>query len=208
MKQILPFLIIIISISCKRNGGSANDLESEFLKVKEQFAPQMTSHFPSKITYPASFRYLPGSKYSNTNIYLSVTHKVGQLDSLMRELKSQAIANYSAADSCLLIINRFYRKTEYGFNNSYSKKLARAQNCSSEHMPVPNFYHVTNDSSESFNLTTDFMLFVIDARVGNYSNKPNPNWGRYMPETWKNGYSKGCAISLEKKVALFWLSIW
>lgn len=55
-------------------------------------------------------------------------------------------------------------------------------------------------------LSKDFEIYVLDSKPGNYWKGLKPL--DYMPEGWKNGYSKGICINEESNIAIYWFVVW
>ena len=134
-----------------------------------------------------------------------------EIDSLINIFNKQALVRYKANKSCLLVVNRFTIKENWHLNykSKYGDKNDIDRDCYEGLYPVPNFWdsqYITNDTESR--LPKDFLIYVLEAHSGKFWNDKYLTKGKYMPEAWKNGYSKGVAISKKRKVIIYWFIIW
>lgn len=124
---------------------------------------------------------------------------------------SSFIAIYNSNDTCLLIANRFASLDNYSFNIKldYSDSLKIDPSCYEGKYPIPNFWHndYTTDETEC-KLPEDFNIYVEDAKQGKYLSSELLTDGRHMPTKWKNGYSRGVAISEKRGIIIYWVIVW
>lgn len=62
--------------------------------------------------------------------------------------------------------------------------------------------------SNKFVVPNDFNVYIIDALAGNFWRKKNNVYRPSSLGKWKNGYSRGIAISRSKKIICYWVIIW
>ena len=206
----------ILVFSCPRVKKSAHqkmmeDLNKGYHESKSFFDNKFTTHFPdvlneSIITYSNSISPVLGS------LGLMVIDRLNKenLVQIQKNYEQTCLRKYKASDSCLLIVDRFLtRKKYYKVENSdYDKKLVDRP-CYSGKYPVPNFWHNVFTTNETeCKLPGDFILYVIDAKQGKFLKEDLLTNGWFMPKQWKNGYSKGVAISQQRNVIIYWLEIW
>jgi hypothetical protein len=171
----------------------------------------MTSHFPVKID---SLNITFTENYSPDlgNLELMVINKAGesQLMSIVNEFKDKAIYSCEASDSCLLVVNWFVsRNNYYKVKHTEDESHLISKDCYLDKQPVPNFWHNKYTTEETdCGLPKDFSIYVTEAKPGEHFDKEYLTDGNFMPANWKNGYSKGVAISEEKQVIIYWLIIW
>jgi hypothetical protein len=111
----------------------------------------------------------------------------------------------------VLIINRFetLHTSEYLeiVTDIDTNKIEK--DCYKSLKPIPNFIDVKNPVLKSdIKLNSSYTIFVIESKPGKYFSeydlKPSPQ----MPKNWKNGYSKGIAISEKENTVIYWANVW
>jgi len=221
MKKIEFFLIVTICvcIGCSANTNNdrstnsklLKDLNEKFFNTKSFFGKELVNHFPKRITEEnITFTENLSPEMGNLEFILINKMENTQILELITTLKKKSITIYNACDSCLLVVNRFARK-----DNFYDIKLTESdsklvdRDCYSSLFPVPNFWHndYTTDSTEC-RLPRDFNIYVLEAKSGKHFDDKYLTDGRFMPEKWRNGYSKGVAVSEKRNVVIYWLLVW
>jgi hypothetical protein len=137
---------------------------------------------------------------------------IKEIDSIIERVNKIApLAKYKSSDSCLLIINRFETLDTYkNFAIPPVKDSSQInKKCYRNQYPLPNFieYYRPNKNSD-LKLDNTFLIYVLEAGSGKYSEKYNLLPSPQMPDNWKNGYSKGIAISEQNKTIIYWSVIW
>jgi hypothetical protein len=133
---------------------------------------------------------------------------------LQKSLEKKSIANYLASDTALATI-----KTESTMYWDESKKTFYESlfKNDTQYYPVPYFEtqkleRIGVKSGDIFSTTSasglsnDFIIYVLESKSGLYWKGLKPN--KYMPNDWKNGYSKGICINLKNGITIYWLIIW
>jgi hypothetical protein len=129
-------------------------------------------------------------------------------------IAQQVLATYHAADTNIISIKRetvTYRNPEK--KRYYTDKIQNNK----YYYPVPYFetkkllfYKGEVEdiySNETISgLSRDFMIYVYDFETGSYWEGLKPL--DYLPEGWENGYSKGVAVSKNRKVLIHWFVVW
>lgn len=214
--QIIIILITSISYSCKpkKNKFSAEekllyDLNVKYDSVKVFFGNSMVDRFPEKvdqntITFTESLSPVTG------NLELIFIEKTYNLSEKLKTIEKKSVASYNANDTRLLVVNRFANRTNYYEIKVSEKEIKLINlNCYDDKYPVPNFWHNEYTTEETkCKLPKDFELFVLEAKSGKQFNKKYLTDGKFMPDKWKNGYSKGIAISENRGLIIYWLIIW
>ena len=219
MKKVYVLILIGIGIIAGCSTGQdksvkehiLNDLNTKYNNAKKFFGKAMVSHFPLKLD-SSNITFTENYSPDLGNLELIVINRTekSQLMSIISEFKDKAIGYYSAGDSCLLVVNRFATCDNYYKAKPYEEELHLInRDCYSNKLPVPNFWHneFTTETT-SCSLPEDFTIYVIEADAGEYFDKKYLTKGDFMPSEWKNGYSKGIALSEKKQVIIFWLIIW
>jgi len=208
------YIIILISFIYGCNGQSYDtQLNQKYVSNKNEFNEELTSHFPDKAIFnPASVVNSKNVKKNNVAFMLyEYQRNIKQIDSVINKIKDITIAKYTSNDSCLLIVNRF--ETTESYENRKDVKINDKwkvnRSCYQNLYPIPNFinYNNANEGSD-LKLEGNFDIYVLEAKSGNHFKEfdlqPNPQ----MPIEWKNGYSRGVAISKEKSTIIYWVIIW
>jgi hypothetical protein len=129
-------------------------------------------------------------------------------------LGKQVLATYHAADTNIISIKR---ETVTYWNPEKKKYYTDKKRDDKYYYPIPYFETENNpfhkgdikdiySSESSSGLSEDFMIYVFDFKTGNYWKGSKPS--DYLPEGWTNGYSKGIAININKKILIHWFVVW
>jgi len=219
MKKNSLFILLLTSIvvcSCQNVHKTPHQLMLEdwnkkYSEQKSFFPAELTNHFPNTLD-ESIVTFTDNISPEMRSLELMVIDSINN-DSLVKikmNLESSCIGKYNASDSCLLIVDRFLTRTKYyKIENTKYDKLLIDRPCYNGLFPVPNFWHnsFTTDETEC-KLPDDFELYVTDAKQGKYLKEDFLTSGWFMPKQWKNGYSKGIAISMEQNIIIYWLAIW
>ena len=211
------FLLLIILGGCKYDVAERvrREFNMNYLKTSSMFDSSLVSIFPSYVnSLPARIKgyALHSFEYYRFN---GMVLEVPYSDSLARALpNSKFKIAYSSQDSNLLIVGRLgestlerYREFEKNYPWSNSKG----------YIPVPNFYEhnylfgTSRIDRDPLNnrLPEGYTIYVVDASPGIYIKKEWLTEGLGLPPEWKNGYSRGYAISSDTtKNIIYWLAIW
>jgi hypothetical protein len=217
MKRTLIILFIIFSVlSCtsqvkdskyKRKLETAN---IEYQALLATFEKEYLDHFPKRLdAMPFTYFHMETGIYENNiGLIVQLPLTIDNLDSIV----SHAIARYSPDDTFLLIVNRFRNKTNWfksslTLSNQERSKINRL--CYSDKLPIPNFWRndLISDVTDC-KLPKDFDIYVFEAKSGKFIEKENLTKGIYMPENWKNGFSRGVAISTKRNIIIYWFIAW
>lgn len=120
------------------------------------------------------------------------------------------LMKYNAEDSNLITIKResilwWDRSKKVYYDSLFIKNRL--------YYPIP-FFEKNNDlpfdnifsDATISGLSKNFDIYVIDSKSGNYWKGLEPL--DYMPNGWKNGYSKGICVNKKERVVIYWLIIW
>lgn len=213
MKKII-FLNVIILCLLGCNSRSPDSFDNQkYVASKNSFDKKLVKHFPKTLTsYP--FQTVNSKNISKSDVRFMLYEyekDLKNIDSVVRSLEKKSLAKYSSNDSCLLIVNRFETLKTYENREdviiSDSSKIN--QDCFMNLYPIPNFieYEFAKEKNGIY-LENNFDIYVLEAKKGNWFKEfkmmPNPQ----MSANWKNGYSKGIAISRERKTLIYWSVIW
>ncbi len=209
---LLSILLLILSCEPKKMSSNDNRLNNKISK----FDSKLVNHFPAKKSGNNSDTIVNENIRKNTVGILLYEYEVpnSALDSLNKIYTKRAIAKYSSADTCLLVINKFetpktYSESENVYIDFEKRKNLVNKNCYLNKYPIPKFldYRFLEKNTETY-LSNDFDLYILEANNSDFFEKynliPNPQ----MSDNWSNGYSKGVAISKKSKCVIFWGVIW
>ena len=206
---LLNLLVIFFLISC--------DTKITYRAVKntnytENFENSFISQFPTEIECN-NYTITSNSNVKKNDVGLLLyVYGVSEKTILKEKNKVQklAIANYTTKDKCLLIVNQF--ETLDSYENRKVVEITDSTkvnlDCYKKRYPLPNFIDYENRKNGALKLDSNFDIYVLEAKAGNYFNKFGllPNF--QMPKNWANGFSKGVAINENKKIIIYWSIIW
>jgi hypothetical protein len=211
MKNILISLSFFLFLNSCNNKVTYNVIENK--RYTETFEEHFINQFPRKIEC-INYNIISNTDRAKNDIGLFLyVYGVSQKTFLEERNKARkcAIAKYDLKDKCLLVVNRF--ETFDTYENRKDVEVTDStkvnQDCYKNKYPIPNFIDYDNPKKNSdLKLDGNFDIYILDAKAGNYFKEfdliPNPQ----MPIHWKNGYSKGIAISESKKIVIYWSVIW
>ncbi len=225
--KLLLFLILVI-IGCsnsesqkpnKSNDDNVNkmleQLNKDYNEVKVFFNEDFVSHFPDKVDTNvlrlSDCTSKESAKYDLINLFLTNRIPEEKLEMTIKMFEKKSNMIYKASDTCLLVVNRFVNEERFGMDfvlDSHElKKISKK--CYDNKLPVPNFWGSKFVTLETeCKISKDFKIYVFDAKQGKFLEDKYLTTGEYMPKSWKNGFSKGVAISQEKKIIIYWVIIW
>lgn len=207
---------VIVGCSGNKQNKTVEELILDELNKKYNtslnfFGKAMVDHFPKKIkNEKSSFTDSFSPELGNLELVLLDSVETDNLPEIVKEYNDKAVTKYYASDTCLLIVNRFVSQNNHYKVVPSGKDLKLIDlECYKGKLPIPNFWHndYTTDDTEC-KLPKDFSLYVLETKAGKFVVDSLLTDGRFMPERWKNGYSKGVAISEKRRVIIYWLVIW
>jgi hypothetical protein len=214
MKKIIILCFLAVCISgCNSRPFLIENNNNQFNVYKKDFETSFVGQFPEKIKYPNV------NIISNTNIekndigLLLFEYDVDEKDieSILKSTSKKALTSYESKDSCLLIINPLETKDSY---TKFEKvkvldTLEIDKECATKLYPIPNFISSNYPKGiNGLNLDDSFKIYILDAKEGNHFKKFDVQPSPQMPPKWKNGYSKGIALSRKNKTIIYWSVIW
>lgn len=208
----------MIITSCNIRIKKQDDLKSSnkiYKHTLEAFEKKFVDHFPPNLeTKDFSIIERSVRNFGETSLFLNL-HDVSasKLDSLTLSLKTKSEKIYNAAQSTLLVVNQFTNEDNILSILSQIKTDEMKYIIDSIDyqglLPVPNFFYSKNkDRTTQCKLPEDFNLYVLEAQAGKFWDNSYLSNGKYMPDGWKNGYSKGVAISYKRNTVIYWFIIW
>jgi hypothetical protein len=211
MKNILFGFSFLLFLNSCDNKITYNANENK--KYTEIFEEHFISQFPRKIEC-INYTITSSANTEKNDVGLLLYVYGASQKIILKErnkVRKTAIAMYNSKDKCLLVVNRF--ETIDTYENRKDVEIIDStkvnQDCYKNQYPIPNFINYDNPKKNSnLKLDGDFDIYVLEAKSGNYFKEfdliPNPQ----MPIHWKNGYTKGIAISESKKIVIYWSVMW
>lgn len=214
-KQILLCLIFASLFSSCSVKLTQERFNTQYIAAKSKFADSLTNIFPKQVD--AHFSELIGSigpslafEYGHfTGLILCVPYS----DTLVLSLRNKLYKiKYSSTDENLLIVGRLGESTDEEY-----EKWEQNYDKNKDYVPVPNFYRLNYDTDTfasdrdplNNKLPEGYTIYVVDAYPGVFIKEEWLTQGKGLPKEWKNGYSRGYAISKDKsKNIVYWLIVW
>lgn len=207
MFRLIFFLSPLIFLASCINSGVVN---SNLRESRIEFIKELSDHFPDQFNERRAYVivrkptiYTDIQYGARIQLMLTkATKEIWDFENTHSQFKSILRPN----DSCLLIIQRFglYEKGKY---DNYSDSLFKS--CKSFSVPIPDFTNLNKCLNyNSYRLPNDFSIYVIDAKPGIFIDADCLSKGLGLPEYWRNGYSKGVALSKARNTIIYWLDVW
>ena len=202
-------LIALFSCNNVNKVNSAKEDSDEYSKILRFFGDSLVNHFPKEEpTKINTTQNMDTFCYHNTLSFdLTLYDAKNIIDSTLNFYSKQPIVQYKSNDICLIVVNDYL--TIYNSGDPFrAEKSTYFNGCSKDKLPIPNFFFNNLASSETrCRLPKDYMLYVIDSKVGLFSKKINTEQSS-LPNHIRHGYSKGLAINKEKNIINFWVIVW
>ena len=207
--------MLIALYSCAQTNVSDNT-ENDYQEAKGFFKKHFVNHFPDKKRKTAKESAMLSSRSERKNDFnlILYQYKVDskEIDSVIKNIRNKVIANYNPSDTCLLVVNRFESVDSKDSSTIPIIKDSTLINrdCYITKYPIPNFIGFMANSSESdLKLDSSFTIYVLEAKkVDTWGAEFAMGAAPQMPNNWKNGFSKGVAISPQKSTIIYWTVIW
>jgi len=172
--------------------------QAQYIESYKSFDKEMVSHFPLKI--PNNWIYLsPGSpKYLSKycgNIELSLIIQItskGRFEKLKNQLEKNTKIIKSSFENCFLIVDSGDENFSASCNQYY---------------PVPQ-ETIFNFKSDIWIKKENCEVALIDYKPGIFAESEYLTVKEYLPENWRNGYSRGYSFDNNKQTIMYWLIIW
>lgn len=213
MKNSILVILLLFSYSC-----SNKDQEQFWFLEKDQDFPRVKNIFEKHVDFfpekdkvdwtISTWSLNPDVEY-NLKVAFGLDNESFKIEK--ERLTQLSIATYYADNDSLLVLNRFSTHENYGYpDKSEIKPELIAQDWVNDYLPVPNFWNFSRYQTNNTvsRLPNDFKIYVFEAKPGIHIDKQRLVKGGYMPEKWKHGYSKGVAISEERREIIYWVIIW
>ena len=219
--------ILYILLACCFTASCQNSqFTNEFNKNIEFFPDKLVLHFPSQIEdscFYISSNFLDSAKLeSNDGLLVHEFMLIKQFDKAsfkqeMSEIAKNTSTILSCNDTNQFLVGRTWQNAEYniftieGYEDGDESKKIIARNIKNVDglaipiFPIREFYKNT-----ATRLSDDFMIYLIDCKSGRFLKRGNNKLrNEYKwPAKWRNGYSRGYAVSSSKNVIIYWIIAW
>lgn len=191
--------------------GCDNSVDtSSYKKHLNEVPEKFTSHFlkPERISGRYFTKISHTSEYKPSKFVLTLKMAQSEFDSIKTMLDSAHYQRYSSNDSIPLIVNRPATPDNW-IDMSDRRHEVSTQKYKGEKPPIINFYdHKEYDSNSSTNLPDDYLVYVIEAEKGVHWDDKHHEENWFMPEEWKDGFSRGIALNDNSNIVIFWVVVW
>jgi len=209
MKILINCALAIVMIGCSNpiqtGHNDQQDIISDYTKIYNFFGDSLINHIPKELV---GIETIDTFAYHNTvSFFLTSDKNKVQIDSVLMFFSKKILKEYSAADSCLIVVNDYVDTKNFTDPFRASKSIF-IEGCSNGRYAVPNFWGSSLATEETRSkLSADFMFYILDSKKGIYSNKIKAEQSS-MPDFIKHGYSRGFAVSRQKNIFIYWVIIW
>lgn len=220
-KYLVVFMVCTLFTQCISQESDLKKVNNEYKNIHlARFDRDFVSQFPNTIT--SSLNTMISAENTVRGFIGIILYEyqmdIDSLKNIETEIKRKAIQQYNSSDKCLLVINRFDTDESYKYpeNIVLPDSISINKTCYKDLLPIPKFFRYTNEISNPIKedgvdnpesetmLPVGFNIYVLEAKSGNYFDKYDLIPNRQMPDGWKNGYSKGVAISQKHRCVIYW----
>lgn len=217
---INTFLLICFIISCQ-NIDVNKQIKENYKKSILFFDSSLVDHLPSNLCDSCGYSTTVPKKdtlkmfgFGVDYIYLWKKYNQSKYSEKSYYYKSLSKTEYTPTDSNLLLVfsytdvievkGRKFRDQE----TSERQALAKHNINTANSFPIPLFDIDIYKGNTISGLPEYFKIYVLDAMPGKYIEEKYLQECECLPKDWKHGYSKGVALSDEKRVIIYWLIVW
>lgn len=206
----LLFFLMLIATGC--HNTPSPDYGTRVNKVPAF----LVDHFPSKLTDSIQSSLITNTDTTSQCIYYFLVQHGENISQKLNtsNFGKSIIGKYSAADTNIISIKRetvtywnpeqkrYYTDTLINNKNYFPIPYFESQDLLSTNGNVKGVYSDQTNSG----LSDAFIVYVYDFQAGKFWDGLKPL--DYMPNGWKNGYSKGVALNKSKNVIIYWFVVW
>lgn len=212
-KKVLFLLLLLLpKMSCDNPGNYRKEylknVDKKYQEIKTNFS-DLIEHFPAKLDTNYLYDRWTIDPMEEFSLELGYKFSADKYETLFHMYENR-ISEYNTTDTCLLILNRYNTKDNYQYiklSDIDTNLISR--DCYFGLFPIPNFSTSIFYSEETdCHLPPDFNIIVLDSKPGEFLEIEKLTKGIFMPVEWKNGFSRGVAISKMKQVIIYWTIIW
>jgi hypothetical protein len=197
--KIFKLVVIIYLILWNYTGycQNGNNIVTEFNNARKQVDSNLSSHFPEIILLKAIGISVKPALESEYNEGLELSYAIA----LKKENLTILI---DSLNKLRLPVFRLNSKKTFQIDRPYGEGTSNQKNC----YPLPNYSRWAHSFFPDEKLPKDMRFYIIDAKAGEYLPKNLLTKGGGLPKEWKNGYSRGIAISKKTNTVIYWLVVW
>ncbi len=217
-KYFIITSLIFLIIGCNNKSSNKQELNfanRDYQNELKEMPSYLVSHFPKKIESLPITSLITVDTTSQCIYYMLLEFKKEKALYLQKIFEKKHLAKYQSSDSNLILIKIESIRHKSKEKIIYNKIIINNKT----YFPLPFFE--TYDYSKSVDivktedvysnstkcgLSKDFIIYVLDSKPGHYWKGLTPL--NYMPNGWKNGYSKGICINKGKGIIIYWGLIW
>ena len=146
---------------------------------------------------------------SGISLHLSIIYSHDEFIKIQPTLLLSTKQKVSLGDTCLLILSKF---NNYYDVKSYDSLAANLTvHCKYLPPPIPNFIddiQTLQGQIGKKNINDDLVVYIIDSKQGIFLDKNYLSEGLGLTKEWRNGYSRGVAISEKNNYIIYWVNEW
>jgi len=205
LKINLMFLGLLVLISCHNSSVTNKQWKNEYIKLFKSYPTELASHFPTKEsikpTYSSFVTY--SSISSPPQILIEQKESDKTIDSLISISKR---IKYSAKS--FYIVNKYLRDKNT-LSIPYHHSQYKVQIFIPNAVPIPNFYEVEDfDENTYVYLKRSYSIYIVESEPKKCCSDKQHIGKWFMPNEWKDGYSRGYAINRQTNNVIYWLVVW
>lgn len=207
--RIIFLVICNIAVLVGCNNQSRYDINLE------KFPEKFVTHFPKTINYPYT-SLITTDTTSRCIYYIRYEIETDIESKLKIILKDKEDIKYKANNSNLITIKTSSDLYWESLPKIYYKDISVDGKI---YYPIPYFSKLDDsglgmefDKNQVFSekttsgLSSNFTIYILESHPGNFWKGLYPL--DYMPEGWKNGFSRGIAVSQKDNIIIYWFVAW
>jgi hypothetical protein len=223
MKNIirLSIFVSLLMASCKNGVVKDEIMEEANISYQENlvqldFPKEFTDFFPSQLEVACGTDVNIDNSNRCLYFFLFEYDRKNTIDSLENVFSKKSIASYQSTDTNTIVVKRWeirqeqkdevlYKDSVYGGKIYYPILYFEW----SEPFKIKDVSSPTNIYSDSTRcgLSKDYVIYVLGSKSGVYRDDIIGPLD-YMPDGWKNGYSKGVCINNKDGIIIYWALVW
>lgn len=199
-------LLLFITNQCNVRSPYSKSLSV----IKSHFPDTLSSHFPSSFNGKYRIKFISPEKCRSNGwcgVFLITDLSEKQKQSLQNALQSRKIASEKFNPKLNLIVDLETFINVYS-NDPDTNKAETIFNST----PIPNFPKIINESKliipQNKIDINDLDIYILNGSPGRFIDSALLTFGEGLPKEWRNGYTKGIAISRKGINAIYWFEIW
>ncbi len=209
MKINIFILILIDFLFVNCNGQHTNiTANHEYQAALNRFPQGMVNFFPKLL----SDKYSIKENFDTTNHCIYYVNCVFENKDSLPINKNDYIAKYTASDKSLVTIKpesvMYWDETKrinYSTLEMQNQRYYPILYFESDNILKNSDYNIYSDLTVC-GLADNFDIYVLESKSGMYwSGLKGVN---YLPDEWRNGYSKGICVDKERETIIYWVVVW